>query len=110
TDRRADPAAGLGELVVADDERAVVAHAIRIGEDVLVDRAIRRDEIVEPEVLDAGEERPAMEQREDLALVALDEPAVRALVPQRPAKLHAVLLGESLDLAVAEHREAGQGR
>ena len=50
-----------------------------------------------------------MEEREDLALVPLDEPPGRTLVVVGAAVLHAVLLGEALDLAVAEHRQAGQG-
>ena len=51
-----------------------------------------------------------MEQREDLALVALDQPRVGLLVEHRPPELHAVLLAEALDLAVAEHRQPGQRR
>ena len=49
-----------------------------------------------------------MEQRRDFALVPLDQPAVRALVPGRASELHPVLLGEALDLAVAEHRQPRQ--
>ena len=51
-----------------------------------------------------------MEEREDLALVALDQPRVRLLVERRPAELHPVLLAEALDLPVAEHRQPGQRR
>src|SRR3972149_3451543 len=50
----------------------------------------------------------AVEEGEDLALVALHEPSLRLLLPAGAAELHAVLLGETLDLAVAEHRQAGQ--
>ena len=49
-----------------------------------------------------------LEQRSDLALVALDEPVVGRLVVARPLVFHAVLLGEAFDLAVAEHGQAGQ--
>ncbi len=51
-----------------------------------------------------------MEEREDLALVPLDQPRVGLLVERRPPELHAVLLAEALDLAVAEHRQPGQRR
>ena len=51
-----------------------------------------------------------MEQREDLAFVALDQPWVRPLVEDRPAELHPVLLAKALDLAVTEHRQPGQRR
>ncbi len=57
-----------------------------------------------------GEPGALVEQREDLALVARDQPRVGLLVEHRPAELHAVLLAEALDLAVAEHRQARQGR
>ena len=67
-------------------------------------------EVVQQEVARLGEPGPPVEQREDLALVALDQPRVRALVERRPAELHPVLLAEALDLAVAEHRQPGQRR
>src|SRR5665811_1008422 len=52
----------------------------------------------------------AVEEREYLALVTLDEPAVGLLVAIRPAVLHAVLLGEAFNLTVADHRQARHGR
>ena len=67
-------------------------------------------EVVQQEVVRLGEPGPPVEQREDLALVALDEPRVRLLVEHRPPELHAVLLAEALDLPVAEHRQPGQRR
>ena len=51
-----------------------------------------------------------MEEREDLALVTLDEPRIRLLVEHRPAELHPVLLAEALDLPVAQHRQPGERR
>ncbi len=68
------------------------------------------EDVVEQEVGHVGEEGAAVEQREDLALVPLHQPAVRLLVAVGAAVLHAVLLGEALDLAVAEHRQAGHRR
>ena len=50
-----------------------------------------------------------MEKREDLALVPFDQVGVGLLVPVGAAVLHAVFLGEPLDLAVAEHGQARQG-
>ena len=72
--------------------------------------AARRREVVQQEVGRLGEPGPLVEQREDLALVARDQPRVGLLVEHRPPELHAVLLAEALDLPVAEHRQAGQGR
>ena len=66
-------------------------------------------EVVQQEVARLGEPGASVQQREDLALVALDEPRVGPLVQRGPAVLHAVLLAEPLDLAVAEHRQAGHG-
>ena len=77
---------------------------------MLVDAAVVGDEVVQQEVARLGEPRPAMEQREDLALVAFDQPRVRSLVERRAAELHAVLLAEALDLAVPQHRQPGQRR
>ena len=57
-----------------------------------------------------GEPRPPVEQREDLALVPLDERRIGLLVEPCAAELHAVLLGVALDLAVAEHRQPGERR
>ena len=64
---------------------------------------------IQEEVARLGEPGPAVEEREDLALVALDEPRIRLLVEGRAAELHPVLLAEPLDLAVAQHRQARAG-
>ncbi len=63
--------------VVVDDEGALVAVAVGVGEDVFVDRTVEPfEEVVEQEVAALGEEPAALEQRRDLALVACDEPVV----------------------------------
>ena len=51
-----------------------------------------------------------MQQREDLALVPLDQFAVGPLVLVGAAVFHAVTLFEALDLAVTKHWQAGQRR
>jgi hypothetical protein len=71
---------------------------VRVGQDVLVDRATVRVEVVQQELVRLGEPVPPVEQREDLALVPLDQPRIGLLVSRRAAELHAVLLGEALDL------------
>ena len=48
------------------------------------------------------------EQWRDLALVALNEAFVGGLVVAGLVILHAVFLGEALDLAVAEHGQSGE--
>ena len=50
-----------------------------------------------------------LQQRRNLALVALDQPRIGRLIVARPAIFHAVFFGESLDLAVTEHGQSGQG-
>ena len=106
----ADRAARLGVPVVVDDERAFTAGSdIRVGEDVLVDRAAVVDDVVQPEAVCAGEAGAAVEEREDRPFVVRQQALVDRLVDLGPAELHAVLLGEPLDLAVAEHRQPGQG-
>ena len=94
--------------VVIDHESALAAGAVGVREDVLVHRAAGMEEVVEQEVRALGKEPAALEQRRNLALVALDKPVIGIFLVARPAVLHAVLLCESLDLAVAEHGQAGQ--
>ena len=91
-----------------EHERAIVAAPVREREHVFVDVAVGREHIEQQEVAHIGEHVTALEQREDLALVALDEPAVRGLLLECAPEFHPVPLGESLDLPVAEHRQAGQ--
>src|SRR5690349_10279298 len=101
---RRNTAARRLELVVVEDERARISSAIRIREDVFVDAATIGEEIVEREIRHAGEEPTLLEEWEDLALVALDEPLIGLLVPLRAAVFHAVFFVESFDLPVTEHR------
>ena len=107
--RRAHPAFRAFEAVVHHHQAALAAHAVGIGQHVLVHPASRGEEIVQQEILHPGEERPAVQQGEDLALVALDQVWVGLLVPQRVAEFHAVFFGETLHLAVTEHGQPGQG-
>ena len=95
---------------MVDDQRSLAARPVRVGEDRLVDDARRRHQVVQQEVARLGEPGAAVEEREDLALVTLDQPRVGLLVEHRPAELHAVLLAEALDLPVAEHRQPGECR
>ncbi len=104
--RIADPAVHRAEPVVVDHERPLVAGPVGVGEDVLVDVSRIVHDVVEPEVANLGEQAPAMDEGEELPFVAGDESLVGPLVPRGATKLHAVLLGEPLDLPVAEHREA----
>ncbi len=108
-DRATDPAARLGVPVVVDDQRALASGAVRVGEDVLVDVPGRGDQVVQQEVAHLGEEVPAVQQREELPLVASHQPVVGLLVPVGAAVLHPVLLGVALHLAVPEHRQPRQG-
>ena len=77
---------------------------------MLVDPAAVARDVVQQEVARLGEVAAPVEQRDDLALVALDQPRVGLLVHRRPPELHPVLLGEPLELAVPEHRQPGQRR
>src|SRR4029450_12411790 len=65
---------------------------------------------VEQELARPREPRPPVGQREDLALMALEQPGIGWLVEHRPTELHPVLLAEALDLPVPEHRQARQRR
>ncbi len=69
--------------------------------------ALVRGEIEELEIIHLGEELAHAQKGEYLPLVALDQGLVGSLVAIGPAVLHAVLLHEALDLAMADHRRAG---
>ena len=64
----------VGVAVVVDDQSAFAAVAIGVGEDIFVDRAVGGEKVVEQEVAALGKQPAALEQRRDLALVALDKP------------------------------------
>jgi hypothetical protein len=108
--RAPDPAGGFGKAVVIDHQRPLAAAAVRVGEDVLVNAAVLADQVKKLEAFDLSEGAPPAQQREELALVAADQRLVRLLGPAGAVELHAVLLGQALDLAVAEHRQPGQRR
>ncbi len=64
------------------------------------------------ELAEAGgaREAPALvQQRADLAPMALQQALIGPLVTLGPAELHAVLLGVAFELTVAVHRQAWQG-
>ena len=99
---------GAVVLVVVEDKGALARSAVGVGEDVFVDCAVARPEVVESEVGAVGKDAAVLEQRGDLALVARDEALVGPLVHLGRLELHAVALGEAFDLAVAEHGQAGE--
>ena len=74
-----DPALGLAEPVVIDDQRPIRGPPVRIGEDILDQVAAARDHVVQPEVGRAGEPPPLPEERHDLGLEVADQPGVRLL-------------------------------
>ena len=95
--------------VIEDHQCTLVAVAVGVGEDILIDRAVALEEVVEEEVGALRKEPAAMQQRGNLAFVALDEPVVGGFVVAGALVLHAVLFGEAFDLAVAEHGQSGEG-
>ena len=78
--RLADRAGGRPELRVVDDQRARRPRPVGVGQHALVHAAAVGHEVVEQEVVRLGEPAAPVEQREDLALVPLDEPRIRLLV------------------------------
>ena len=81
----ADRPGRRGEAQVVEDERAGRSGAVGVGQDVLVDRSVVADQVVEQEVVGLGEPGPPMEEREELALVAFDEPLDPAARRASPA-------------------------
>ena len=68
-----DGSVRVGVAVVVDDQSALVAVAVRVREDILVYRAVGGEEVVEQEIAALGKQPAALEQRRDLAFVALDK-------------------------------------
>ena len=62
--------------------------------------------IVEQEILDTREKIAFFEERENLALVAVDEILIGRFVAVSPRVFHAVFFFKALDLTVTEHRQA----
>src|SRR6185437_1797344 len=108
--RYANPTMRIRVLVVEDHECALVTKAVRICEDVLVDRAEIGVEVVEEEVANIGEERSSMKQRSDLLFVTGDHPWIGRFVVIGTAILHSVALREAFHLSVAKHWKARQRR
>ena len=100
---RADPFI----LVVDDDQRPLASMSVDVCEDGFAACAVVPC-IVDVEMLDTAEEVAPSEQGEYPPVVLVDHPLVRLLVPVCPPVLHAVLLLQTLYLAMAEHRQTGQ--
>ena len=60
-------------------------------------------------MLDAGKKLPDAQQRENLPFMMSDKPGIRRFIPVGTTILHAVFFAIAFDLAVAEHRQAGEG-
>ncbi len=91
---------------MVENKNFAFSPAVRIRENVLVDRAVRLVEIVKVEVIDMCEKMAQMQKREDLTLVSLHKRLIDTLVFIGAAVFHAVFFGKSLDLAVSEHRKS----
>ena len=98
----------LAIAVVIDHQGAFATAAIRVGKDIFVHLARIQKEVIEPEVSAFGKEPAMLQQRRNLAIMALDHPRIGTLVIARPPVLHPVFLGEPFDLAMTEHGQAGQ--
>ena len=80
-----------------------VGIGVHIGHDV----AIGVVDVKKTKIGGVGKEVPFVHQREDLPPVALDKVLIRCFIPVRLAVLHSVLLSETLNLSMPEHRETG---
>jgi hypothetical protein len=98
-----DPAAGIGEAVVIENESAFVVVDVGVGEYVLVHAPIGSIQIVKEELLNVCKQMTAMKDREDLPVVSGDETFVGRLIPFRFAELHPIFFREPFHLSVAVH-------
>src|ERR1700690_3675317 len=97
-----DRAVGGGKAVVINDQRPVLAAPVGVGEDILIHRAIGPVEVVQEKILALSEQPALMQQWGYLTVVALHQPAIGIFLVAGAAKLHAVLLGEALDLTMTK--------
>ena len=67
-------------------------------------RGKAHDSATKADVSNLGKEVATMQERRDLALMARDQPLIGPLVEVGLLVLHAVALGVTLELAVADHR------
>ena len=102
-------AARVPVVIVVEHQRALFSSAVGIGENVLVHRTIFTEKVIQQEVGALRKQITLVQQRRQLALVALHQPVVGIFLMARPAVLHAVLFGEALDLSMTKHRQARQG-
>ncbi len=87
----------------------VIPVAVAVGKDILVHPAIRAEEVIQEEILHAGKNIPAVQEREDLAFMAVNQVLVRALLVISPAVFHSIFFGKTLYLTVPEHGQTGHG-
>jgi hypothetical protein len=107
--RKAHPTACVGIAIMVDHQRTFIAIAVRERKHILVHMSVGRIEVVQQEMVGAGEQVTAVEQREDFALVPRNQPLIRLLVPIGAVILHAILFGKPLDLPVPKHRQPRHG-
>ena len=69
----ADPARGVAESIVVDDQRAIPAAPVRVGEDVLDQPAAVGDHVVQPEVGRARVPLALAQERHDLGVEVVDQ-------------------------------------
>jgi len=94
---------------VIDHQRPLVARAVRIGKTSSLTLPPQGHRNRTGKKFSTREQVAAMQQRKDLSLVPLDQAAIRLLGPVRTR--YSMRISRSpFDLAVAEHRQAGQGR
>ena len=102
------PTTRLSVAVVIQHQRPLLSHTVGVSKDILVHVAIWGDKVIQPEVLHFGEERAAVQQREDLPLMTLHQVLVGHLIPIGATILHAVLLGVAFHLPMSKHRQPRQ--
>ena len=95
--------------VVIDDDRALVARAVRVGEHILIHRSMLVPEVIQNKVSALRKQVAAFQQRRNLALIAVDHALVRLLAHARLLEVHAIALTESLNLSMRKHRQPWKG-
>ena len=104
-----DKAFRVAVAVVVKHQGVVILTVVGVGEYVFIHVAVAVGEVIQDEIADFGKALALVQEREDLAFVAVQQALIYLFIPVGPFVFHAVLFRETFQLSVAEHRQAGHG-
>ena len=108
-DRLFDEAFRVIEAVVVNHQCVVAFSVVGIGIDVFIHIAVAVGKVIKGEIADFRKALALVQQREDLAAVAVQQSLVDLFIPVGLFVFHTVLFAEAFQLSVSEHGQTGHG-